>query len=121
MAAKFGPAGPILAAKVVREDQFWQTFLAKLVRPDRFWCDSPLTFILTEGLQNILHGVSGQRRCVLVPCGRAQVDACTYRHEGFMIAAELTFNMPTAGILLATIYSEVHNYSAGIIKLQTTN
>ena len=28
-----------------------------------------------------------------------------------MVAAELTFNMPTAGILLATIYSEVHNYS----------
>ena len=45
LAAKFGPAGPILAAKVVRGDQFW---------PDRFWCDITLTFILTEGLQNIL-------------------------------------------------------------------
>ena len=36
LAAKIGPAGPILAAKVVRGDQFWQNFLPKLVRPDRF-------------------------------------------------------------------------------------
>ena len=37
LAAKIGPAGPILAAKVVRGDQFWQKFLPKLVRLDRFW------------------------------------------------------------------------------------
>ena len=35
MAAKIGPAGPILAAKLVRGDQFWQKFLPKLVRLDQ--------------------------------------------------------------------------------------
>ena len=43
MAAKISPAGPILAAKMVRGDQFFcqnrsgQTYF----RGDRFWCDSP--------------------------------------------------------------------------------
>ena len=35
LAAKIGPAGPILAAKLVRGDQFWQKFLPKMVRPDQ--------------------------------------------------------------------------------------
>jgi len=36
LAAKIGPAGPILAAKTGPGDQFWQVFLPKSVRPDRF-------------------------------------------------------------------------------------
>ena len=36
LAAKIGPARPILAAKVVWEDRFWQVFLPKSVRPDQF-------------------------------------------------------------------------------------
>ena len=36
LAVKSGPAGPILATKVIRGDQYWQNFLPKLVRLDRF-------------------------------------------------------------------------------------